>query len=497
MNPDEINEARDATPSETGEPSGDPGVEAILKANIGRRTFLAAAALGAAAAGFVNRAGEGLGLQLGPVTAFADGNTSSFGCTAQDVRLVGDVQVVDEPCGCPPGTVRAVQATAVVVNNAQSNRYCIIAHLPAQVITVGGATHTVGGGDLLLARTLTGGATQTATVTIANWVCGAGRVCFGNPTPTANNGKTDCPTGPCAAISWQTPNDSSLVCENITHADINKSKCHWQQICVVSRSAEITCTGGCTPTCGGVSTLRVCTTGGAATKTVTLGAQSQTTTACATFTVTTTATTTYTASVNFGDGCTSLVSTVITASTFPSFTPTVTGPNCAGVTTICASVTGATSYVFSEGGTALATATSTLGCATLTYAPTTAAQTHAVTVVASGAAGCSSSATATVTVNPVLSVSIGVTATTSCVSTSAAAVTFTATATGGSGSGYIITWTKDGTSQTTGTTYVYAATPDATAHTVGASVADGACTATATPVTVSQCVSTSFPSSGA
>src|SRR4051794_2889720 len=123
MNPDETNETPDATPSEPREASGDPGVEQILKTNLGRRTFLAAAALGAAAAGFVNRSGEGLGLRLGPVSAFADGNTSGLGCEAQDVRLIGDVQVVNEPCNCEPGSLETVQATAVVANNSNATRF--------------------------------------------------------------------------------------------------------------------------------------------------------------------------------------------------------------------------------------------------------------------------------------------------------------------------------------------------------------------------------------
>jgi hypothetical protein len=581
MNPDETNETPDATPNEPREASGDPGVEAILKANIGRRTFLAAAALGAAAAGFLNKSGEGLsGLGLGPLSAFADGDTSNFGCEAQDVRLVGDLQVVGEPCDCSVGARETVVAQAVVTNNANSTRYCITAHLPAQTITVGTVVATVGGGDILLASSLTGNATTTVNVTVTNWLCGAGRVCFGNPTPVGQNGKTDCPTAPCAAISWQVPSDKNLNCSTLTHADIQKSKCHWQQICIVGRGAEFTCLDGCTPQCGGTSTLKVCASGGGATKKFVLGTQTQTVsstgTACATFSVTTTATTTYTATVDFGEtpACVKTLTTVISASPLPSFSPTVTGPDCAGLATICASVSGATSYVFSETGAAFATATTTPGCATRTYTPTTAAQTHTVSVVASnggcsttglatvtvnpevgtlaltpsgpdcsgavtlsasatgastlsflegattltstanpgsfsgtlsagthtivvvardGQTGvtCSSTAAATFTINPALAISISATAPTGCTSLSGSNVPFSATPSGGSGT-YTIGWTVDGSSAGSGTAFTYTANPDALTHTVGASVTDGFCTATATPMTVSQCVSTTI-----
>jgi hypothetical protein len=500
-------EEMSAAPPEPAEGRLDQ-LRSALGSGINRRTFLAAAALGSAAAALAQRGAGFGGLQLGPLTAFASGDTSDLGCNAQDVRLVGNIAVVNEPCDCIPGSTITVTAQATVSNNAGSTRFCVIAHLPPAAVTetlVSGTTTTTttttltlgNNGDVLLASQIAPQTLTTLNVVIPNWICGLGAVTFGNPTPVDNSGKTSCPTPLCAAISWLVPADRNTDCTTVTHRDIPPSKCHWQQVVIVGRSASFGCVSNCTPTCGGVSTLGVSATGGPTPIVISLvGDGSQTFTASpasATFQVTTTATTTYTATAAFGTTCTKTLTTVLSASPLPSFTPTVSGPDCSGVATVCASVSGANTYVFSNGGTTTVNTTGT-ACVTQTITPTNATQTRTVVVSASNGAGCSSTATATVTVNPQLTLSLTATAPTSCVALSASNVIITATPGGGSGTFTSVVFTSNGTTVTDTTepfTFTYPANADAVCHTVTALVTDSqGCTATATPITISQCVST-------
>lgn len=301
MNPDEINEVSESAASEPAETPVTPGVEGALNAHIGRRTFLAAAALGAAAAGFFSKTGEGLSsLGLGPVTAFAD-NLSGLNCTANDVRIIGPGIIVNEACDCN-GTFTA-RVKFRINNNTGTTRYCVKVHFCPGALPGGG---TFAPGDILIGDIPSGEADYF--VDIPNYPCGAGNVCFGAAGPDPDGGfpkGAACPAGQCCTtITW----DVNPGCPTKQIG----SKCRHQQVCIQGRGATITCADtSCAPTCGGTSHLKVCATGGNATKTFTLGGTSQTTTGCATFTVTTTATTTYSAIVNFGDGCTKTVSTVI------------------------------------------------------------------------------------------------------------------------------------------------------------------------------------------
>jgi hypothetical protein len=488
-------------------------VRSALTSGINRRTFLAAAALGSAAAALAQKGSGFAGLQLGPLTAFATGDTSDLGCQAQDVRLVGNIQVVNEPCDCSPCSSTTVTAQATVSNNTGQTRYCVIAHLPPATVTqtcvsggttttttttltLSGTTTGLTGGDILLTTAIPQQTQITYPIVITNWLCGAGTVIFGQPTPVDNSGKTSCPQGPCAAISWLTPADKNTPCGTVTHRDIPPSKCHWQQVTITGRSQTFSCVANCTPVCGGVSTLVACASGGPTPITISLvgnGSVSSTVSpACATFQVTTTSTTTYVATVNYGGECTKTLSTVISASPLPSFTPTVTGPDCSGIATVCASVSGANNYVFSNGGTTTVTTTGT-ACVTQTITPSSVTQTRTVVVTASNTEGCASTATATVTVNPQVSLTLVATAPTACVALSASNVTLTATPTGGSGS-YVIVIDAGAPVTTTGSaTFTYTANADAVCHTVTASVTDTkGCTATATPVTISQCVNTTI-----
>src|SRR3954447_23249484 len=70
----------------------------LPRMSIRRRGYLAAAALGSAAAALV-----GSGSSLGSLTAFAD-DLSTLNCTANDVRIVGTGKILNEPCNCAAGS---------------------------------------------------------------------------------------------------------------------------------------------------------------------------------------------------------------------------------------------------------------------------------------------------------------------------------------------------------------------------------------------------------
>src|SRR5438105_3214268 len=116
-------EETSAAPPEPADTATEPA-RMSLRGGINRRTFLAAAALGSAAAALINNIESGLGgLSLGPLPAFATtGNTCGYGCTAQDVRLVGQIQLVNEPCNIAPGTSFTSTAVATASNNSGTDR---------------------------------------------------------------------------------------------------------------------------------------------------------------------------------------------------------------------------------------------------------------------------------------------------------------------------------------------------------------------------------------
>jgi hypothetical protein len=389
MDPDDTNEIAESAASEPTETPVESGVEGVLNANIGRRTFLAAAALGAAAAGLFNKTGEGLsGLRLGPVSAFAH-DISSNNCQSGDVQVLSPFTIVNEPCSCPSGTSFTASAVAVMVNNAASDRLCVTVHLPPKTLS-GGA---VFGGDFLAAATLTGKSTQTVTATIAGYPCGAGDVTFGGALPS-NYDKGPCPDAskPCAGLSWETPGFSG-TCGPSGTASASPSKCRFQQIRIIGRGANLTCVDGCTPGCGGVSTLRVSASGGSAPYTFSLapGGQTKTGTTSATFAVTSTATTTYTATVNFGDGCTRSVTTTInvtpaTASISASSPGTCSSASASDVTFTATPNSG--TFTWTVNGTAQAATGSSF---TLTANPDALTRTVGLSMLTSG--GCAATAT--------------------------------------------------------------------------------------------------------
>lgn len=220
-----------------------------------RRKFLTAAALGTAAAAFLSKADLG-GVRVGPLAAYAD-DLSSFQCTANDVRIIGTGQIVNESCPCN-GTFDA-QVTFTVQNNAASDRTCITLHLCAQTINGVPFPQT----DVLLQGTLPGKQTIPMTGTIPNYPCGSGLVCFGATPASGVLGDVfakgeNCPTGACCGtISWRIPGQDPDC--SVAEAVI-KSKCRHQQICIQGRGHATIACNPCTVPCGGSTTITVGTT---------------------------------------------------------------------------------------------------------------------------------------------------------------------------------------------------------------------------------------------
>lgn len=317
-----------------------------------RRKFLTAAALGTAAAAVVNRSREGL--HLGPLTAYAD-DLSQFQCTANDVRILGPGQVINEPCSCTGTFTAIVQFT--VENNAASDRGCITLHTCPATLSGGG---TFAPGDIVLQGTIPGKTTQVMTATIANYPCGAGLVCFG---ASGQDARGRCDSGTCCStVTWTVPGqDECPPSKQIS------SKCRHQQICIQGRGRTTldcsTSTSGvqttCAVGCGETATLRLCTTNAAGLGpfTFTLNGQSFGPTAdtCHDFTVgPITASTTFTGTVTDASGCAKSASVTLTANPITVGAPVRVDNPCSGAVTFQAGTvtggSGATAFAFSLDG---------------------------------------------------------------------------------------------------------------------------------------------------
>lgn len=381
-------------------------LRSTLGSGLNRRTFLAAAALGSAAATLVNRVGGSGGISFGPLTAFAD-DLSGLNCTANDVRIVGPGVVLNEPCNCT-GTFNA-QVQFRVINNTGTTRYCVTVHFCP-------GSNGFAPGDILIGD-IPPKSDARYTVTIPNYPCGSGLVCFGacGPGTDPDTGLPDCsfpkgtpcPAGQCCTtISW----DVNPGCPD----RVIGSKCRHQQVCIQGRGITTvdcdTSTAGnqtnCSVTCGGSTTVRVCTTSNASFGpfTFTLGGQSfgPTSDTCHDFTVgPLTSTTTLTATVTDASGCArsapvTLTVTPITASLAVSGD---TGCN-SGQLTFTASPTGTgNTFEFKKDGTTVQSGSSN----TYTYNPTLAAGggldtgCHTITVNVTTGGGCTATATSHVT----------------------------------------------------------------------------------------------------
>jgi len=317
-----------------------------------RRTLFKGAALGTAAAAMY----EG-GALFAPLAAFAD-DLSSLNCTANDVRIPGPGQILNEPCDCPPGTTFDAQVRFRVINNTGTTRYCVTVHFCPGTLP--------GGGTFIPPNVVIGDVPAKSdafyTVTIPNYPCGAGLVCFGacGPGTDPDTGLpdcsfpkgTNCPSGGCCTtITW----DVNPGCPT----KIISSKCRHQQVCIQGRGITTvdcdTSTAGnqsiCAVSCGSTATVRVCTTTPAdlGPFTFTLDGQSfgPSASTCHDFTVgPITDDTTFTATVTDASGCARTAQVTLTTSAI-SPTLSVSGEGaCDGVLTFSTSVEGFSGCTF-------------------------------------------------------------------------------------------------------------------------------------------------------
>ncbi len=373
-------------------------VRRVLTSGLNRRNFLAAAALGSAAAAFVQKTGSGLsGVRLGPLPAFAD-NLSGLNCTANDVRIVGPGIILNEPCDCT-GTFNA-QVQFRVINNTGTTRYCVKVHFCP-------GTNGFDPGDILIGD-IPRKSDALYTVTIPNYPCGSGLVCFGACGPGVDEitglpdcsfpKGTPCPAGQCCTtISW----DVNPGCP----ASVITSKCRHQQVCIQGRGgATLDCNTSlagvqtnCAVECGATTTVRLCTSEAASFGPFTFvlhvpGQPDQTFTGpgpCHDFTVgPITATTTITGDVTSNDLCKKSAS--VTLTTTPVAAPIVSAgiPDCNGAVTFAVTnCNSALTYTFQEvtdcsaTGTTIGLSQTVAGCpasATFTFAPGATDTTHCV-----------------------------------------------------------------------------------------------------------------------
>jgi hypothetical protein len=296
---------------------------------------------------------------LGARSAAAN-DLSDSPCTAEDVEIVGDGIVINEPCVCTPGGHFGATVQFTVRNNTSTNRYCISLHLVPDGVVITApldvVLHDVNG--VSTAPGKSGNAKYQDTVMygmIADYPCNAGIVCFGQAGVT--RGK--CSPGQCTTISWNT-NTGAAAC---TAADQNPpgGQCRHQQVCVIGFGATLQCTANCSVVCGNTSTLQACVVGPTARGPYTMtvagddgSSQTQSTfgdpsgTTCVNFTVTPTKspTTTYTLTVTDKGGCTRTATATVSVS---STTPTLTAPSdpgCNGIYVYTASVSGRTGCTF-------------------------------------------------------------------------------------------------------------------------------------------------------
>lgn len=345
--PTEINPA--SVPIEPAEVVPEAPAETTTKWGLNRRKFLTAAALGTAAATLLNK-GSGRALHLGPATALAD-DLSGLNCTANDVRIVGPGIILNEQCNCTGKFDAQVQFH--IINNTGTDRYCVTVHLcpanangtpiPQTDIVIGNIPANFDG---------------LKTVTIKDYPCGSGLVCFGaagsQPDGSFLKGEA-CPAGQCCTtITWNVK--ASDPCPDTTRQI--SSKCRHQQVCIQGRGATLSCVDdpndpndSCTPTCGGTATLKLCGSGG--TKPYTFSLSDGTTTYtpsstssdgnCAFFKVTVTQTTTYTGTVTDSSSptpCAQRSNSITLQATAVTPTISVNSSACNGVLTISTSVPG-------------------------------------------------------------------------------------------------------------------------------------------------------------
>jgi hypothetical protein len=320
---------------------------------------------------------------------------------------------------------------------------------------------------------------------------------------------------PTAVVAFQTAqNQSDAACSG----PITKypgGQCRRQEICVIGYGVEMKCTAGCTPACGGTSTLQACVSGrqeqlpftvvlsndkNSNTQTALINSLTKTSptdeggTACVAFNVQVTdPNTTYTATVTDRANCQRTNSTLLSANPVKITSASGTPPSCAGGKTTlsaCASGGGSITYEFLENGTALCSNTSSTGCGScqIVLSPGT----HTITVKASSGA-CSDTTTFPVSVPQPLTADLSLSGHQNC----DGKLTFTADVHGGTGP-YTISFFVNGVEQQKGasTTFAYGPKLDGTCYTISVSAVDtNACPSSPSgagkdTISVKQCVTT-------
>jgi hypothetical protein len=320
---------------------GDPvklaveGADGFLGAPWSRRTFLKAAALGTAAAAVWQK---GPGLSLNPAAAFAN-DLSGNPCTANDVQIIGNGIVTNEPCECTDGGTFTAIVQFTVRNITATGRYCISLHLSD-------------GRDILLKTGIDGlsgtstAAPKTDTVMygqLLNFPCNAETVCFGQAGVTTGK----CAPLTCSTVAWSTSPGSA----SCTTPDLHPppGQCRHQQICITGFGAGLTCSGdgSCDVPCGGSLTLTATVAGGTSPYVYELTGPggydvlyptSGTTTATSHDFTGLTAAGTYTVTITDAAGCSRTATATLTATAITASINAST-PGCDGVITFSASAT--------------------------------------------------------------------------------------------------------------------------------------------------------------
>lgn len=373
------------TSSEPGEIA--PAANAATKWGLNRRKFLTAAALGTAAATFLNK-GSGGSLNFGAASALAN-DLSTNPCTAQDVTVAQQAIVVNEPCTCSGATFNA-QVAFTVTNHTGTSRYCVTLHIPSGF---GVPAQDVVLGDIA------SDTTKVMIGTVLGFPCNANtEICIGSP---GSDGRRKCDSGTCLTVAWNT--SANAPCPDTSPPG---GQCRHQRICIRGYGATLACTAGCTPSCGGTATLQACAIAPAnrgpftfklegsdgSTQTKSGIAGSSTGTTCVNFTVTVTQTTNYTLTVTDKDGCQRTATTSLSANPISASISVAGNNNCNGVLTCTANVTGGSgcSFTWKVDGNAAGGNSSTL-----TYNPILDGANHTVSVNVD-CGGCTATASKTI-----------------------------------------------------------------------------------------------------
>jgi len=192
-----------------------------------------------------------LGLLVAYASAYTAWDLSSLQCTANDVEIMGPGSIINEPCGCTANQFFDAKVN-FVINSKSSGRFCFTLYL------CDGQNTT-----LVLNEEVKRG-TFVYTFNFPHYPCNSGTRCFGYRPPGSGIGLvfpkgTDCPTGTCCSTVLYDVNPPASC--PIT-GKLVPSKCRYNEICIQSKAATLTCKSGCAGYCGAYdATLELCNEG--------------------------------------------------------------------------------------------------------------------------------------------------------------------------------------------------------------------------------------------